>query len=54
MESKPRSLERALAELTKRLEQLPPGHSFRPALVRKIAMLQAELELRKNKSPAGT
>jgi hypothetical protein len=48
MEFKSRSLEHVLAEFIKKLEQLPPAHPFRPELVRKIAMLRAELAQRGN------
>jgi hypothetical protein len=51
MEFKTRSLEHVLAEFIKKLEQLPPGHPFRPELARKIALLRAELAQRGNGSP---
>ena len=51
MEFRTRSLGCVLADLIRKLEQLPPEHPDRPALIRMIAGLQAETALRANFFP---
>ena len=46
--SKPRSLNRVLFDLVRKLEQLPAWHPDRPSLVRMIAGLRAEIARRED------
>jgi hypothetical protein len=46
MKFRTRSQEDVLEDLVRKLEQLPPQHPSRPALVRMIVGLQGELALR--------
>jgi hypothetical protein len=43
MQLQSRSKECVLADLTSKLQQLPPGHPDRPSLARVIVALRAEL-----------
>jgi hypothetical protein len=46
--SKPRSINRVLFDLVRKLERVPAEHPDRPALIRMIAGLRAEIALREN------
>jgi hypothetical protein len=46
MKFRTRSQEDVLEDLVRKLEQLPPQHPSRPALIRMIVGLQGELALR--------
>jgi hypothetical protein len=49
MQFRTRSLGRVLTDLTSKLEQLPSSHPERPALIRMIGGLKAELATRPGK-----